>query len=137
MRTLIGCALLALAWPQASQAEKIKNQVAVFSALDKVTARIQPLEVNVDQTVVFGSLKLTLRACYTRPPTETPVTSAFLEVDEIQFDKSEKRIFTGWMFAQHPGIHAVEHPVFDVWLTNCKTPAEPKSRGSTWKPADN
>ena len=31
-----------------------------------------------------------------------------------------KRIFTGWMFAASPGLHAVEHPIYDVWLTDCK-----------------
>lgn len=137
LRTFLGCALVVLAWPQISHAEKIKNQVAVFAALDKVTARIQPLEVKIDQTVIFGGLKITPRVCNTRPPTEMPVTSAFVEVDEVQLDKSEKRIFTGWMFAQYPGVHGVEHPVFDVWLTNCRTPAEAKSRGNSWKPAEN
>ena len=137
LQTFIGCAAIALLCPLPSHADKIKNQIAVFAALDKVAARIQPLKVKIDQTVIFGGLKITPRVCNTRPPTEAPVTAAFVEVDEIQLDKSEKRIFTGWMFAQNPGLHAVEHPVFDVWLTNCKTPLEGKSRGSSWKPAEN
>ena len=136
LRALIGCLAIGLLWPVSGNAEKIKNQVAVFAALDKVTARIQPLEVKIDQTVTFGALKITPRTCNTRPPTEAPVTAAFVEVDEIQPDKSEKRIFSGWMFAQNPGVHSVEHSVFDVWLTNCKMPPDGKSRGSSWKPAE-
>jgi len=101
---------------------KIANEVAVFAALDKVTARVSQLEVSMDETRKFGALKITPRACYTRPPTEKPRTSVFVEIDEIQLDGQEKRIFTGWMFAESPGIHAVEHPVFDVWLTSCKMP---------------
>ena len=97
--------------------------------------RLQPLDVPLNKTVTFGALKITPRVCYTRPPTEEPVTSSFVEVQEIQLDKSEKRIFTGWMFAQNPGVHAVEHPVFDVWLTNCKTPAGGKSDGNASKPS--
>jgi hypothetical protein len=120
-----------------ARAEKIPNQVAVFAALDKMTARIQPLEVPLGKTAQFGGLKITPRACYTRPPTEQPVTSSFVEVDEVQLDKTEKRIFTGWMFAQNPGVHAVEHPVFDVWLTSCKMPAGGKSDGNSWKPLQN
>ena len=131
---LIASAALCLLGPRQALADKVPNQIAVFAALDKVTARIQPLEVPVNKTVNFGGLKITPRVCYTRTPTEQPVTSSFVEVDEVQLDKSEKRIFTGWMFAQSPGIHAVEHPVFDVWLTNCKTPAEDKSQGNSWKP---
>ncbi len=102
---------------------KIANQVAVFAALDKVTARVSRLEIEIDNTTLFGALKITPRACYTRPPTEPPLTSVFVEVDEIQLNGQERRIFTGWMFAQSPGVHGVEHPVFDVWLTSCRTPS--------------
>jgi hypothetical protein len=103
------------------RADIIKNQIAVFAALDKVTGRISHLEIPINQTVQFGALKVTPRVCDSRPPTEAPHTASFVEVDEIKLTGEIERIFTGWMFADSPGLHAVEHPVFDVWLTNCKT----------------
>ena len=114
---------LALAVP--ASAERIDNQVAVFAALDKVTARISKLEAPLGETVQFGALKVTARTCYSRPPTEEPKTSTFVEVEEIQLDGKQKRIFAGWMFAESPGLNAVEHPVFDVWLTECQKPDRP------------
>jgi hypothetical protein len=111
-----------VAWANLARADKISNGVAVFAALDKVTGRVSPLEIKIGQTVTFGALKVTARACYTRPLTENPLTTAFIEVDELLLDGSEKRIFTGWTFAESPGLHAVEHPTFDVWLTSCKMP---------------
>jgi len=120
MVAIAAAAFLTLA-AMPAQATKIANDVAVFAALDKVTARVSKLEVQIDETSVFGALKITPRACNTRPPTERPRTSVFVEIDEIQLDGREKRIFTGWMFAESPGIHGVEHPVYDVWLTNCST----------------
>lgn len=102
-------------------AQKIENPIAVFAALDKVTGRISPLEIPIGVSVEFGALTVTPRVCNTRPPTEPPLTSAFVEIDETKLTGEKLRIFTGWMFAQSPGLHAVEHPVFDVWLTNCKT----------------
>ncbi len=111
---------LALIGPVA--AERIENQVAVFAALDKVTARIQKLEVPLNQTIEFGALKLTPRVCYSRAATERPKTTSFVEVTETELDGSEKPLFTGWMFAESPGLNAVEHPVFDVWLTECASP---------------
>ena len=101
---------------------RLDNRVAVFSALDKVTATIKTLEVPINETVQFGALKVTPRVCYSRPPTEQPKTTSFVEVEEVQLDGEQKRIFTGWMFAQSPGLNAVEHPVFDVWLTDCQKP---------------
>lgn len=116
-------AILALVVPAASvQAQRIENNKAVFAALDKVTARISKLEVKLGETVRFGALKVTPRACYSRPPTEPPKTSTFVEIDEILLDGKESRIFAGWMFAESPGLNAVEHPVFDVWLTECAEP---------------
>ncbi|ACL60865.1 DUF2155 domain-containing protein [Methylobacterium nodulans] len=111
--------LAALAAPPA-RADKIRNPTAVFSGLDKITGRIVSFEVAVDETVQFGALQLTPRVCYTRPPTESAKTTAFLEVDEVTLENKYRRIFTGWMFAASPGLHAIEHPIYDVWLVDCK-----------------
>jgi hypothetical protein len=108
-------------------ADQIANKTAVFAALDKVTARISKLEVELDKTVNFGTLKVTPRACFTRSPTEPPKTTAFVEVQDVKLDGSIAQIFGGWMFAQSPGLHAVEHPVFDVWLTDCGRAVETAS----------
>lgn len=116
-------------------AEIVKNPIAVFAALDKVTGRISHLEIPINKTVEFGALKVTPRVCDTRPPTEAPHTSSFVEVDEVKLTGEVQRIFTGWMFAESPGLHAVEHPVFDVWLTNCKTNVAPAPSGSAEKSA--
>jgi hypothetical protein len=100
--------------------QRIENPKAVFAGLDKITGRIISFDVAVNETVQFGALQVTPRACYSRPPTETPQTDAFVEVDEVTLQGEIKRIFTGWMFAASPGLHAVEHPIYDVWLTDCK-----------------
>ena len=96
--------------------------VANFAALDKVTAVVKQLPVELNKTETFRTLKITPRVCYTRDPKEPPRTSTFVEVDEILFDGTEKRIFTGWMFAESPGLNPLVHPVFDVWLTGCSQP---------------
>jgi hypothetical protein len=117
----VACALAAL-WAAPAHAQRVENSVAVFAALDKVTAKISRLEVPLNETRNFGALKVTPRVCFTREPTEPPKTTTFVEVDETLLDGKEKRIFTGWMFADSPGLNAVEHPVFDVWLTDCAQP---------------
>jgi hypothetical protein len=112
-----------------SAAPMISNSVALFAALDKVTGRVSPLEIKMGQTAIFGALRVTPRACYSNPPTEVPQTAAFIEVDELMLDGTARRIFTGWTFAESPGLHAVEHPTFDMWLTSCKMPAPETSPG--------
>ena len=102
----------------------IENRVAEFSGIDKITGRIITFDVYVDETVQFGALQVTPRVCYSRPPTVAPKTTAFLEVDEITLDRKIRRIFTGWMFADSPGLNAIEHPVYDIWLKDCKMESE-------------
>jgi len=104
----------------AQSTEKISNPIAVFSGLDKITGRITTFDVYINETVQFGALQLTPHVCYTRPDTETPKTDTFVEVDEITLDRKIRKIFSGWMFADSPGLNAVEHPVYDVWLKACK-----------------
>jgi hypothetical protein len=102
--------------------QKIENARAVFAGLDKITGRTISFDAGIGETVQFGALQVTARACYTRPPTEATSTDAFVEVDEVTLQGEIKRIFTGWMFALSPGLHAVEHPIYDIWLTDCAQP---------------
>ncbi len=125
----------------AALADKIKHPIAVFSGLDKITGRIIAFEVATDETVQFGSLQITERVCYTRPSTETPQTTTFIEVDEVDAANEYKRIFSGWMFAASPGLHGIEHPVYDIWLTGCKgggeTVASPETSEAEPPPPEN
>ncbi len=116
----IFASLAGLVAASGARADKIGHPTAVFSGLDKITGRIISFDVATDETVQFGSLQITPRACFSRPATEAPQTDGFVEVDEVQTDNKFKRIFSGWMYAASPGLHGVEHPVYDVWLTDCK-----------------
>jgi hypothetical protein len=103
-------------------AQKIVNKKASFAGLDKITGRTINFDADIGETVQFGALRVKTDACYTRPSTEAANTDAFVEVDEITLQGEVKRIFSGWMFAASPGLHAVEHPIYDIWLTDCKDP---------------
>lgn len=131
----VSVALLLAASSGVADADPIRNPTAIFSGLDKTTGRIINFEVAIGESVQFGTLQVTPRVCNTRPQTETPQTTSFVEVDELIVKpsrdfkaeraaaataKESKRIFSGWMFAASPGLHGVEHPVYDVWLVDCK-----------------
>jgi len=118
MRVVFAALLLSVVVP--AHAERIQNPVAEFSGIDKITGSIHTFDVYMDETVQFGALQVTPRVCYSSPETEEPKTDAFVEVNEITLDRQIRRIFSGWMFAESPGINAIEHPVYDVWLKSCK-----------------
>jgi hypothetical protein len=95
--------------------------VALIQGLDKITARVSKFEAPVGALVHFGTLSIRVRDCEKNPPEETPESTAFLEIDEMRpGEKLARRLFSGWMFASSPALSALEHPVYDVNLLDCR-----------------
>ena len=104
--------------------------VAEFSGLDKISTRISNFDVKVGESDRFGALKVVVRACDMTPPEEPPQTSAYVEIYQVNEQTQEvdqQPIFSGWMFAESPGLNGLEHPVYDIWLNTCKTGSGPTS----------
>jgi hypothetical protein len=119
--TTIAIASLAGAlMPTAALGENLTGSAATLQAMDKVTARISKIEAPVGQVVRYGELEIHVKSCRKRPPEEPPESAAFLEIFETK--KGERRkVFGGWMFASSPSLSAMDHPVYDVWVVDCKT----------------
>ncbi len=112
--------------------------VAVLQALDKVTARVSTLEAPVGEVVTFGTLEIIARTCDKRPPEETPESATFLDVWEVRPGEPALSIFRGWMFASSPALSAMEHPVYDVWVLDCRnTVSTDDSESSSESPSEN
>lgn len=112
----------------------------ILRALDKITGRSTDFEMLVGEPKVYGSLRIDLQTCFQTPPEEPPESAAFLKVTtanttQVQTmaeprDLTEEELaaptdeapdirFTGWMFASSPGLNALEHPVYDIWVIAC------------------
>lgn len=133
MRYALALAFVLLAVPaQATTYEQYKT--AVLRGVDKITGRVGLYEVGLDEATRFGTLYITARSCQKTPPEETPEAAAFLEIDEVRPGISTKRWFSGWMFASSPALSPLQHPVYDVWVVDCKYKVSmPEAGGS---PAD-
>lgn len=131
----IALAMLLLVGLTPASAQTIANPIARFTGLDKITGRVTQFDVYIDETVQFGALQVTPRACYTRPPDETQRTAVFVEVDQVSLKGTITRIFTGWMFADSPALNAIDHPVYDVWLVDCVQTTDVPPPESTNAPA--
>lgn len=95
-------------------------QYVELRALDKITARITVLRAKINQETRFGTLAIRPKYCRTRPPEEQPETYAYLEIFDLKHDQTRSKVFSGWMMASNPALNALEHPVYDVWVINCK-----------------
>lgn len=99
--------------------------VAVLQGLDKTTARVSKFDAPVGQAVRFGTLVITVRACIKHPPEEEPESAAFLQIDEVRPGERNsvvsQQVFSGWMFASSPALSALENPIYDIGVLDCKT----------------
>jgi hypothetical protein len=115
--------LMVLAAP--ALAERIGNPIAVFNGLDKITGVTTTFEIPIGEERKFGSLIVKPNACFSSPSTEEPKTTSFVSIDQMEADSTRKPLFSGWMFAESPGLNAMEHAIYDVWLTGCRDPNAP------------
>ena len=111
--------------PGAPPSAPVGSAVALLQGLDKVSGRIQSLEAPIGKEIRFGTLAITARACDKRPPEEPPDNLAFLEIREIRPREEPRAVFTGWMLASSPALSALEHPVYDVWVIDCRISGPP------------
>lgn len=131
---LIGFTLLGITgitFPSISQTQSVDEGIdtvntveqthVVLRALDKITARITEIEILIGSEHRFGTLAISAKYCRTRPPIEPPETFAYLVINDVKRDDSRDKIFEGWMVASSPALNALEHPIYDVWVINCKT----------------
>ena len=142
MRTfLVLTAIAVFAAPMATARSYQASNGAVLRALDKITGRSTDIEVSTNEPIIFGSLLVTVEACFRTPPEEPPESAAFVSIysvptsaastasgiirqgdDGFSAEGAETR-FSGWMFASSPGLNALEHSVYDVWVISCSAPS--------------
>ena len=104
----------------ALNAEPIEGILVEIQILDKITAKVKTLEVEVNNSIKFESLNIEIYACYKRPPEEIPENFVLLRIyDEMSLEGIEL-IYQGWMISSSPATTPLEHPIYDLWLKDCK-----------------
>jgi hypothetical protein len=93
--------------------------VLTLRGLDKITGRPTNIIAPIGKKVTFATLTITARFCYSTPASETPETTAFVQIEDHRPDQTARPIFSGWMYGSSPGLNAVEHPLYDVWVISC------------------
>ena len=112
--------LIFLTTSSAALAQEELVPVVSLGALNKITAKLETINVGRNETVKFGTLEITMRECSSNPPEETPESVAFLEVVDLGHVGEPTKLFSGWMFASSPAVSSLEHAVYDVLVTDCR-----------------
>ena len=102
-----------------SNAKPVEGQIVELQILDKITTKVKSVEIGINENLKLGSLLIEIYACYKRPPEEIPEDFVLLKIfDELSENFS--LIYQGWMISSSPAATPLEHPIYDVWVKNCK-----------------
>ena len=100
-------------------AKPIEGQIVELQILDKITTKVQSVAIGINENFKIGSLLIEIYACYKRPPEEIPEDFVLLKIfDELS--ENFTLIYQGWMISSSPAATPLEHPIYDVWVKNCK-----------------
>ena len=97
------------------------KRMVILRGLDKMTGQAANIDAPIGVPVRFATLTITARYCYSTPPSETPETTAFLQIEDHRPDKPKRQVFSGWMLASSPSLNAMQHPLYDVSVISCRT----------------
>ena len=117
--------------PQPPPAPPQGGTLLMMRGLDKITGRPTSITAPIGKKVAFATLTITARFCYSTPASETPETAAFVQIEDHRPDQSARQIFSGWMYGSSPGLNAVEHPLYDVWVISCNNAPAPAVAANT------
>lgn len=131
----LAAAVAVTALPVQAAVPTVEKPVAILRALDKVTARVEEIEVQTEKPYKFGTIFITVHSCRVTTPEEQPEAAAFLDVSEFKAGEGETPVFKGWMFASSPSLSAMQHPIYDIWVIGCKDPNEQAARPPETEPA--
>lgn len=102
----------------------VKNVVTngvTLQGLDKQTGRVFITDARVGQAIEFGTLKIIVQHCEKAPLENRQESMAFIRITEQKPNCDVQNLFSGWMFSSSPALSALDHPVYDIWIKDCKT----------------
>lgn len=101
---------------------KKNNKIYInLTALDKITAKTSSIRLAIGEKKSFGSLEITGLKCQLSEQNDFIDTVAYLQVKDLDAkDNNQVFLFNGWTFTSSPTLQSIDHPIYDLWVTNCE-----------------
>jgi len=101
--------------------KKLKSSQAILIGLDKITAKVTELVVNLNENKTFGPLEIKILKCGKVRVNNKIDSIAYMQVKDLSKNDNEQVfIFNGWTFASDPSLSPFDHAIYDLQLVNCK-----------------
>lgn len=118
--------------PQPLHAKDFQEyDTAIMRSLNKITAKTSTFEAPINAILSFGTIFLEVKTCQKTPPSDIPETQAFIQIWEQESstpseEENSAWLFSGWMFTNAPALSALDHPIYDIWLLDCRNTVKEK-----------
>ena len=104
--------------PKTKKNEKVYINLKV---LDKITAKTTAIRLSVGEMKFFGPLEIKALKCQLSENNDSIDAVAYLQVKDLSSkDNNQVFLFNGWTFASSPTLQSIDHPIYDLWITNCE-----------------
>ncbi len=100
--------------------QNIKTNGVTLQGLDKTTGRVFIIDAAINQPIEFGTLKIVVQHCEKAPPESREESKAVIKITEEKNNGPLQLLFSGWMYSSSPALSCLDHPMYDVWIKECK-----------------
>ena len=92
-----------------------------LTALNKITAKTSFIKIAIGDKKFFGPLEIKGLKCQFIEERNLSDVIAYVQVKDLS-KKDNDRVFlyNGWTFASNPTLKSIDHPVYDLWISNCE-----------------
>ena len=88
--------------------------------LDKISSKNISLKLTNGENFNYDDLQIKSIKCKHSEFDDDPEIIAYVQVKDLSNkNNDEVYVFNGWMFSSSPSINPFDHPVYDIWLTDC------------------
>ena len=100
--------------------KSLEGNYVEIQILDKISAKVKTINFEVYDSFIFESLKIEVYSCLKSPPEEIPENYVLLKIYDYKNTDKSDLIYQGWMISSSPSTTPFEHPIYDLWLKDCK-----------------
>ena len=99
---------------------KITKKYTIIKILDKISSKNISLKLVNGDNLKYDDLQIKSIKCKHSEFDDDPEILAYVQVKDLSNKKNDEVfVFNGWMFSSSPSINPFDHPVYDIWLTDC------------------
>ena len=103
-----------------SSSEESIGKTTNLKILDKISSKNELVSLINGEEFIYKDLSIKSMKCTNSELDDNPEIKAYIQVRDLtKKDNDVVYVFNGWMFSSSPSIAPFDHPVYDIWLTNC------------------